>query len=60
VDREACGQKLRSLNTPVFTLSGYTQFLNLALDGRKSLSCGRQKDKLGFGKFIEVLDGLRL
>ena len=28
------------LNAPVFTLSGYTEFLNLALDNRKSLGCG--------------------
>jgi hypothetical protein len=34
------GQKLSRLNAPVFTLSGYTEFLNLALDNRKSLGCG--------------------
>ena len=48
------------LNAPVITLSGYTEFLNLALDDRKSLGCGWEKDKLSFGKFIKVLDGLGL
>jgi hypothetical protein len=35
------GQKLRRLNPPIITLSGYTEFLNLALDNRKSLGCRR-------------------